>query len=248
MTEFEVKQLLEIVAGARSEDDLLDDLGELACRVVKADSCDILFRDAQDGLVLRASTIAPELINRLKLGKGVGLSGEALVAAEAQYVPNRAFAHSSYAKYPGLSEKESCGVAAIPLRHVDGATFGIMVLRRRTPWRFSAREKEKLGDVVHMIALGYKSYRAGYQVGTQSNRLGALSEVSKTISNSPYLDEVLQLLVNLTAQQFNYRVCTVRLLDEERQELVLRATQATVKAYQRKRGIKLGESIAGRTL
>ncbi|MBI1333975.1 MAG: GAF domain-containing protein [Armatimonadetes bacterium] len=248
MTDLEHRQLLQIVAGARGEDDMLDDLAEFAARVVKADSCDILFRDAQDGLVLRASSIVPELVNRLKLGRGVGLSGEALVASEAKYVSNKAFAHSSYAKYPGLSEKESCAVAAIPMRHVDGSTFGVMIFRRRTPWRFSAKEKEKLNDVAQLMALGYKSYRAGYQIGTQSNRLGALSEVSKTISTSPYIDEVLQLLVNLTAQQFNYRVCTVRLLDEERQELVLRATQATAKAYQRKRGIKLGESIAGRTL
>ena len=56
------------------------------------------------------------------------------------------------------------------------------------------------------------------------------------------------MLVNLTAQQFNYRVCTVRLLDESRGELVLRATQAPAKAYQRKRAIKLGESIAGRAI
>ena len=62
------------------------------------------------------------------------------------------------------------------------------------------------------------------------------------------MEEILQLLVNLTAQQFNYRVCTVRLLDEHRGELVLRATQAPAKAYQRKRAIKLGESIAGRAI
>lgn len=248
MNEFDVRQLLEIAASARAEDELLDDLCELAARVVKADSADLLFRDAQDGLVLRASTIAPELVNRLKLGKGIGLSGEALVGGEAKYIPNHAYNYPNYAKYPGISEKESCAVAAIPLRHVDGNMFGVMIFRRRTPWRFSSRTKEKLANSCQMVALAYKTYRAGFQVGTQSNRLGALSEVSKTISNSPYIDEVLQLLVNLTAQQFNYRVCTVRLLDEERQELVLRATQATVKAYHRKRGIKLGESIAGRTL
>ncbi len=248
MTEFEVNQLLEIVAGARAEDEMLDELAELAQRSAKADSCDILFRDAGEGLILRASTIVPELVNRLKLGKGIGFTGMALISGEGQYHPNRAFAHTSYAKYPGLNEMESCSVAAIPIRHVDGNIFGVIVFRRKTPWRFPVKTQAKLTSIGHMVALGYKSYRAGFQVGAQSNRLGALSEVSRTISTSPYLDEVLQLLVNLTAQQFNYRVCTVRLLDEERQELILRATQATVKAYQRKRGIKLGESIAGRTL
>ena len=190
MTEFEVKQLLEIVAGARAEDEMLDELADLIARSTKADSCDILFRDAQDGLILRASTIAPELVNRLKLGKGIGLSGEALIGGEARYIPNRAYQHSNYARYPGLSEKESCAVAAIPMRHIDGSTFGIVVLRRKTPWRFAPKTRIELTNVAQMIALGYKSYRAGFQVGTQSNRLGALSEVSKLISTSPYLDEI----------------------------------------------------------
>ena len=185
MNEFEVKQLLEIVAGARAEDEMLDELADLACRSVKADSCDILFRDTQDGLILRASTIAPELVNRLKLGKGIGLSGEALASGEGRYIPNRAYQHSNYAKYPGLSEKESCGVAAIPLRHIDGSTFGIIVLRRKTPWRFELKTREKLTKVSQLVALGYKSYRAGFQVGTQSNRLGALSSASSArISSS----------------------------------------------------------------
>jgi two-component sensor histidine kinase len=78
--------------------------------------------------------------------------------------------------------------------------------------------------------------------------MGAVSEVAKTMASSPYLEELLQLLVHLTAQQFNYKVCTVRLLDEDRNELVLRATQAPAKAYHRKRAIKLGESIAGRAI
>jgi two-component system, sensor histidine kinase PdtaS len=242
------RELMRVVAGAWSEEDLLNDLASIAMRAVKSDSCDILFRDAQDGLVLRASTVVPEMVNRLKLGKGIGISGVALLSGDPEYVPNKAYKHPKYAKYPGLDEHESGSVAAIPLRHVDGHLFGILLFRRTKPWRFSPLSKKLLTETAMSVAMAYKSFRAGYTVGTQSNRLGALSEVTRTLSNSPYLDELLQLLVHLTAQQFNYKVCTVRLLDEERNELVLRATQATVKAYQRKRAIKIGESIAGRAL
>jgi two-component sensor histidine kinase len=93
-----------------------------------------------------------------------------------------------------------------------------------------------------------RTWQAAFSLGGRQNRLGALSEVSKTIAKSPYLEEILQLLVNYTAQQFDYRVCTLRLLDESSQELVLRATQAPAKAYQKKRAIKLGESYAGKAI
>jgi two-component system, sensor histidine kinase PdtaS len=242
------KAMIRAVATARSEDELLSDLADLALQLTPADSCDILFRDGQDGLVLRASTIVPELVNRLKLGRGIGISGECVVSGAPRYITSKAFEHPNYAKYPGLDEKESGAVAAVPLRHADGHLFGVLLFRKQTNWRIPNRMQRELEEIAEFVALSYKSFRSGFQVGTQSNRLGALSEVARTISNSPYLDEVLQLLVHLTAQQFNYRVCTVRLLDEARNELVLRATQATIKAYQKKRAIKLGESIAGRAL
>jgi two-component sensor histidine kinase len=114
--------------------------------------------------------------------------------------------------------------------------------------RLGPAQREHLIEISQIVSGCLRSYNAAYQAGAQINRLGALSEVSRTIATSPYLEEILQLLVNLTAQQFNYRVCTVRLLDESRGELVLRATQAPAKAYQRKRAIKLGESIAGRAI
>jgi two-component sensor histidine kinase len=242
------RELLRISATAWSEEDLLNDMAHIVQRSLKADSCDLLFRDAQDGLVLRSSTVVPEMVNRLKLGKGIGISGKALIAGEPEYISNKAYAHPNYAKYPGLDEHESGSVAAVPLRHPDGHIFGILLVRRTKPWRFTPLVKKQISETAQTVAMAYKTFRAGYMVGTQSNRLGALSEVTRTMTNSPYLDEVLQLLVHLTAQQFNYKVCTVRLLDESRNELVLRATQATVKAYQRKRAIQIGESIAGRAL
>ena len=190
----------------------------------------------------------PELTNRLKLGKGVGVSGLVVSTGEPLFIPKQAFKHPSYAKYPGLDEHESGSLAAIPLRSPDGLMFGIILFRRHLAWKFSAVVKRELHQAAEAVGLMFKIFRAGYQVGAQSNRLGALSEVTRTITASPYLEEILQLLVHLTAQQFKYKVCTVRLLDESRNELVLRATQATVKAYQKKRAIKMGESIAGRAI
>ena len=126
--------------------------------------------------------------------------------------------------------------------------YGVLLCRWTLPQRFGSPHKRRLFEVIQVIEACIRTYNAAYQAGAQINRLGALGEVAKVIATSPYLEEILQLLVNLTAQQFRYRVVTVRLLDESRGELVLRATQAPAKAYQRKRAIKLGESIAGRAI
>lgn len=240
--------LMGTLSKASSEENLLAELVQELERISGSESCDILMRESGDVLVQRASTNAPEFNRRLRLGKGVGLCGHVFASGKPLFLTSKASSHPDFAHYPGAEEHAYDAMAVLPLPGAGETPLGVLVFGKAIPWRFKLAEKklfEMLARATSKVILGY---RHAYQSGNQSNRLGALSEVSKTIATSPYVEEILQLLVNLTAQQFNYRVCTVRLLDENRQELVLRATQAPAKAYQRKRAIKLGESIAGRAI
>jgi two-component sensor histidine kinase len=232
---------------AGSEEALLSEIAFLIKDMTGADACEILLRDSSEGLVLRASTAAPEFNNRVKLGKGVGLSGSALNTGEPIYIRRGAEKRQEYARYPGIDDQSSESVAVAPMR-TDFGTVGVAMLRKGREWLFTPSEKHFIQQLADTAAATYMAFHKGVEVANRADRIGALSEVSKTIATSPYVEEILQLLVNLTAQQFNYRVCTVRLLDVAHNELVLRATQAPARAYQRKRAIKLGESIAGRAI
>jgi two-component sensor histidine kinase len=243
-----VDELLHAVAKAGTLEDLLTEIVNIWCRAFQGDSSDILFRESGDGLLLKASTIVPELSNRLRLGRGVGLSGNVVLSGEPIFLNRNAQHDPRFAKYPGVEYSECESMAVLPLFDGQQPSFGAILVRKGSPWRFPEGEKKRLTTLARSTANAIKAYEGAFQEGAQSNRLGALSEVARTISQSPYLEELLQLLVNWTAQQFNYTVCTVRLLDEHREELVLRATQAPSKAYHRKRAIKLGESIAGKAI
>lgn len=238
---------LNALGRATNKDELLSDLAALWVHFSAADGCDILYREPGDGLVLKGSTQFPEMNNRVKLGKGVGFPGQVLATGVPIFIECGADEDPRHAKYPGIEEADCEAVAALPLA-TGGQPFGVVKLRRHDAWPFTEAEKAALNEMAVITSGILKGFTNAYQLGAQMNRLGALSEVTKTISTSPYVEEILQLLVNITAQQFNYRVCTVRLLDESRGELVLRATQAPSKGYQRKRAIKLGESIAGRAI
>jgi len=76
-------------------------------------------------------------------------------------------------------------------------------------------------------------------------KIEALSRVSQTIASNMYLEEILKLIVMVTAQAMNSKICSLLLLDEEKNELVIRATQSVSEAYINKPNIKLGEGIAG---
>ena len=76
-------------------------------------------------------------------------------------------------------------------------------------------------------------------------QIEALSKIANLITSGLYLDELLRLVVNVTAEIMHSKICSLMLLDPEKKELVIRATQSISEAYNKKPNIKLGEGIAG---
>jgi signal transduction protein with GAF and PtsI domain len=75
--------------------------------------------------------------------------------------------------------------------------------------------------------------------------LGTLSKISKAITSDLYLGDVLKLIVTLTANVMNAKICSLWLLDEKTKELRIRATQAMSEEYLKDRTLKIGEGIVG---
>jgi GAF domain-containing protein len=85
--------------------------------------------------------------------------------------------------------------------------------------------------------------KESYQIHLK--QIEALSKVANLITSGLYLEELLRLIVNVTAQTMNSKICSLMLLDPEKKELVVKATQSISESYNKKPNIKLGEGIAG---
>jgi len=81
---------------------------------------------------------------------------------------------------------------------------------------------------------------------TYSKQIEALSKISKAISSELYLDNILKLIVTVTAEVMGSKICSLMLLDEDKKKLIVRATQSVSEKYNKKPNLKLGEGIAGR--
>jgi signal transduction protein with GAF and PtsI domain len=88
-----------------------------------------------------------------------------------------------------------------------------------------------------------KKNKEGYQ--TYLKQIDALSKVANLIASGMYLDELLRLIVSVTAEAMNSKISSLMLLDADKKELVVKATQSVSEAYNKKPNIKLGEGIAG---
>lgn len=78
-----------------------------------------------------------------------------------------------------------------------------------------------------------------------TKQLEALTKISQAITSDLYLEDVLKLIVTVTAEVMKSKICSLMLIDPEKQELVIRATQSVSEEYNKKPNIKLGEGIAG---
>jgi len=75
--------------------------------------------------------------------------------------------------------------------------------------------------------------------------LKTLNKISRAITSDLYLEDILKLIVTLTANVMKAKVCNVWLLDEKKQEFNIKATQSMHQEYLNKRTIKLNEGIVG---
>lgn len=85
--------------------------------------------------------------------------------------------------------------------------------------------------------------KKNYQVYLK--QIEALSKIANLITSGLYLEELLRLIVNVTAEVMNSKISSLMLLDPEKKELVIKATQSVSEEYNRKPNIKLGEGIVG---
>jgi GAF domain-containing protein len=79
-------------------------------------------------------------------------------------------------------------------------------------------------------------------------QLDTLSQVSATVSSNRLIDDVLQLIVTMTAQMMGSTICSIMLMDDATNELRIAATQSLSEQYRRKPNVKVGQSISGRAV
>jgi len=84
---------------------------------------------------------------------------------------------------------------------------------------------------------------AGFQ-----EQIKALSKISKAIASDLYLEDILKLIVSVTAEVMDSNICSLMLVDDKTKELVIRATQSVSDEYNKKPPLKIGEGIAGKVV
>lgn len=244
-----LRRVGEATGSAFDLEEMLKVAAEVAVQVTGTDSCQVYLHDKnKDELVLRAADeSAQRMIGKIRLKMGEGITG--WVARERKPVAvNRNAAHDHRFKYfPEIHEEDFESMLSVPLVQ-KGDVIGVINVRTRNPHTYTKNQVRLLSGIANQVAGAIEKTRRARLMEKTAVQLHSLSEVSQAIASNVYIDEVLHLFVEMTAKTMNYKICTVLLVDQEKGELVMKATQSTNVDYTRKPRPKVGESVAGRAV
>ncbi len=250
--EQELKILHEV---AKDISDNLD-LSELLNRIVdtvtnffKADSCLVyLYDEDVKELVLSASSDSKmQSLGSISLKLGEGLTGWAAKEKQPVILTKEAYRDKRFKSFTSLKEDKYEAFVSVPILSKN-KIIGVINLQNKKEHVFPEAQIKLLFTIGRYLGSAIQNAITYDEVVKKAKQLDLLSEVSRTIVSDHYIKEILHLIVTMTAKVMDSKICSVMLLDEKKEELVIAATQSLSNTYVNKPNLKVGQSVSGKVV
>ena len=244
-----LRKVAEYVSSNLELEELLGRIVKMVTEITSADSCFIYLYDAQRNELLLSASSNPRTSAvgdiRLKLGEGV--TGWAAKEKTPVALAREAYKDPRFKRFINLAEDKYEALLAVPILSKD-EIIGVMNVHSKKEYQYSESQINLLFTISRYLGNAIANAIIYEEVKKKAKQLDLLSEISRTIVSDYYLKEILQLIVTMTAQVMGSKICSIMLLDEKKQELVIAATQSLSKEYINKQNLKVGQSISGRVV
>lgn len=242
-------RITRIIGSTLTLKEILAEITALVSQVTKADACFLYLHDrASHELVLSASkTPHPKEIGKIRLKLGEGITGWVAKEKKTVVIHKNASEDSRFKFFQNLPEDSYQGFVSVPVI-AKGNVIGVINVHHKKPTKQDQHNLELLETIASQVGGAIEHARLYEEAKRKAHVIETLSQVSKTITSNRYLEEILSLIVTMTAQLMNSKICSIMLLDEGKKELVIKATQALSEKYRVKPPIKIGQSISGRAV
>lgn len=242
-------RITESISNTLDLEAVLKHIVEVVVEVTKADACLLyLLSDGRDELILRASKNPhPKLIGRITIGLGEGITGWVARERTRVVIPSNASEDSRFKFFNNLPEDRYQGFVSVPIM-AKKEVIGVINVQHKRPRRYREDELALLSTIANQVGGAIENARLYDQMKRKAFQVETLSQVSETVASNRIIDDVLQLIVTMTAQMMGSKICSIVLLDEDSGELRIAATQSLSEQYRRKPHLKSGQSISGRAL
>jgi two-component sensor histidine kinase/putative methionine-R-sulfoxide reductase with GAF domain len=198
-----LRLLTETIAAVNSTLDLEEVFDLIAHKVAEAletDACFVyLYDEAANELVLRASygTRVEDMTRVPKMRPGEGITGAAAAERAPVMIPREAHLDPRFKHFPNLREAHYQSILAVPILARDRLE-GALNVRTEEPREFSGDEIDLLMAIAGQVAQAIENAKLYDHAQRRVAELEALAAISEAVSESLYLEESLEAIVNTT--------------------------------------------------
>lgn len=248
----EIEILRRIVEITNSKLDLKWILGEIVNIVnnmTKADSVFIyLFDEKKKLLVLEASKIPHQKeLGKINLKIGEGITGWVAKVNKPVAIKKNAYQDARFKNFDVLPEDKYEAFLSVPIVY-RGDPTGAINVQHKKPHEYAVNTVSLISIIAKQIGGVIENARLYEERKKKALQFDSLSKVSQFITSQGYLDEILNLIVVVTAKMLNSKICSIMLLDQKGDELVIKATQSLSEEYKKKPNIKVNASLSGEVI
>jgi len=248
----ELKVLRKIVEITNSELDLNVVLAEvvgIVTEMTKADSVFIyLFDDKKKHLVLMASkTPHKQELGKVNLKAGEGITGWVARENKPVAISKNAYQDKRFKNFDVLPEDCYEAFLSAPIVHKNKA-IGVVNVQHRRVHEYAENTISLIALIAKQISGAIEHARLYEETKQKALQFDSLVKVSQSITSENYLDEILNLIVVVTAEMLNSKICSIMLLDDKKKDLVIKASQSLSPEYHQKSNVRLNGSIAGEAI
>jgi signal transduction histidine kinase len=211
-----------------------------AVRLMQASSGSVvLINPTSSFLEIHAAQNLPSAARSLKLRVGEGITGWVARNGKPARVGNVAQDPRYVAARRGVKSE-----LAVPLE-VNGEVRGVINVDSDRADAFSADDQALLEQLAVQAAKVIHNTWLYEQLRLKVHLFESLASVSRTINSTLNLDEALRAITREASVLMSARMCSLMMLDENREWLDLRASYGAGEAYIKKPRLSVDESLLG---
>lgn len=250
--EQEIAVLHKIVEITNSELDfnaILKDVVKVMSDMTKADSVFIyLFDDAQENLVLVASKLPHNReLGKVNLKVGEGIGGWVVSHNEPVAIEKNAYKDERFKAIEVLPEDQYEAILSAPVTY-KSRPIGVVNIQHKKTHVYSQDTIDLIALIAKQISGVIRSARLYEETKRKALQFDSIIKVSESVTSKEYLDEILNLIVVVTAEMLNSKICSIMMLDQKKNDLAIMATQSLSIGYKKKPNIPVDGSVSGEAI
>src|SRR6266550_4127210 len=244
-------EISQSISSTLDLDQVLRQIVDLVIDVTHGDACLIyLLDEGGDNLVLRASKNPhPRLIGKIAVRMGEGITGWVAQEVQPVAIARHASKDPRFKVFQTLPEDKYEAFLSVPIvAPPTDRVIGVINVQHRKAHKHSDAEKTLLSIIGHQVGGAIENARLYQETARRSQQISTLAQVGQVITSGTYLEEMLQLIVRMIAEMMQAKVCSIMLVDTQKNELVLKAAKCSSEEYWQRPNLKIGKSLISRAV